>query len=182
VAWGLLFGHAAANTPVGPLDRIALGTAYSNRFPMTRRHRPSPSLRRVGSHIKPFGACSAFTTRCGLPARGAAERPFPSKAPAASLPPPPLRLLPAGANQLPGGDHTHGRPLPYHGAPTPPVPLSTRRKFLSTGSKTADFAGVTTRYTITVVVLAFFGGCRMAHPTAPGAKNHDRNPADAGVR
>jgi hypothetical protein len=30
--------------------------------------------------------------------------------------------------------------------------------------------------------LAFFGGCRMAHPTAPGAKNHDRNPADAGVR
>jgi hypothetical protein len=32
-----------------------------------------------------------------LPARGAADQPFPSKASAISLPPPPLRLLPAGA-------------------------------------------------------------------------------------
>src|SRR3954447_17053451 len=121
VASGLLFGHAAANTPVGPLDRIAHGTAYSTRFPLIQRRRPSPEVGRVGSHITAFGACSAFTTRCGLPARGAALRPFASKAPAASLPPPPLRLLPAGATQLPGGDFTHGRPAPYHGAPTSPV-------------------------------------------------------------
>ena len=114
-AWGFpcCSGHAAANTPVGPLGRVARGTAYSNRFPLTQRRRPSPELWRVGSHIIAFGACSAFTTRCGLSDRGAALRPFPSKAPAASSPPPPLRLLPAGAIQLPGGDYTHGRPAPY---------------------------------------------------------------------
>src|SRR4249920_3953599 len=39
----------------------------------------------------------------GLHARGVAERPFPSKAPTASLPPLPSRLLPGGANQFPGG-------------------------------------------------------------------------------
>jgi hypothetical protein len=33
-------------------------------------------------------------------------RPFPSEASAASLPPPPLRLLPGGANQFPGGTFT----------------------------------------------------------------------------
>jgi hypothetical protein len=131
VAWGLLFGHAAANTPVGPPDRIARGTAYSNRFPMTQRRRPSPEVWRVGSYITAFGACSAFTTRCGLSARGAAERPFPSKAPTASLPPPPLRLLPAGAIQLPGGDLTHGKPLPYHGAHTSSVTLERIRSGLS---------------------------------------------------
>ena len=36
-------------------------------------------------------------SRYGLPARGTAKRSFPSKAPAISLPPPPLRLLLAGA-------------------------------------------------------------------------------------
>ena len=91
-------------------------------LPMTQRRRPSPEVGRVGSHITAFGACSAFTTRCGLPARGATLWPFASVAPAASSPPPPLRLLPAGANQVPGGDRTHGRPLPYHGAHTPSVP------------------------------------------------------------
>jgi hypothetical protein len=61
-----------------------------------QRRRPSPEVWRVGSHITAFGACSAFTTRYGLPARGATLWPFASKAPATSLPPPPLRLLPAG--------------------------------------------------------------------------------------
>ena len=92
-------------------------------LPMTQRRRPSPEVWRVGSHITAFGACSAFTTRYGLPARGATLWPFPSKAPAVLLPPPPLRLLPAGAIQVPGGDRTHGRPLPYHGAHTSPLPL-----------------------------------------------------------
>jgi hypothetical protein len=40
-------------------------------------------------------------SRCGLPARGATLWPFASKAPAVSLPPPPLRLLPAGATAWP---------------------------------------------------------------------------------
>src|SRR3954464_11634989 len=64
-------------------------------------------------------------SRCGLSARGATLWPFASKAPAVSLPPPPLRLLPAGAIQLPGGDCTRGRPAPYHGAPTSIVTLAT---------------------------------------------------------
>ncbi len=37
--------------------------------------------------------------------RAAPRATFASKAPTASLPPPPLRLLPAGATQLPGGSH-----------------------------------------------------------------------------
>ena len=37
---------------------------------------------------------------------GPPKRSFTSKASTASLPPPPLRLLPAGANQLPGGSCT----------------------------------------------------------------------------
>jgi len=36
-------------------------------------------------------------------ARGVALRPFPSKAPTASSPPLPFRLLPGGAKQFPGG-------------------------------------------------------------------------------
>jgi hypothetical protein len=43
----------------------------------------------------------------GLAVRGAAVQPFTPKAPAVSLPPLPLRLLPAGATQLPGGNCTH---------------------------------------------------------------------------
>jgi hypothetical protein len=40
-------------------------------------------------------------------------RPFPSKAPTASLPPLPLRLLPGGANQFPGGSCTRWSPAPF---------------------------------------------------------------------
>src|SRR3954463_12855609 len=101
---------------------------------MAQRRRPSPCLWRVGSHITAFGACSAFTTRYGLPARGATLWPFPSKAPAISLPPPPLRLLPAGTTSCRVGiaptedprlttahidtrySHADGRPH----SPTPP--------------------------------------------------------------
>jgi hypothetical protein len=56
-----------------------------------QRRRPSPIYRRVGSHIKPFEACSVFTrvTACQLaaPLDGTCV----SEAPTASLPPPPLR-------------------------------------------------------------------------------------------
>jgi hypothetical protein len=37
---------------------------------LPQRWQPSPSLCRVGFHIKIFGACSAFTARCSLRARG----------------------------------------------------------------------------------------------------------------
>ena len=40
-------------------------------------------------------------------------RPFPSKAPTASLPPLPIRLLPGGANQFPGGSCTRWSPAPF---------------------------------------------------------------------
>jgi len=42
----------------------------------------------------------------GLHARRVTKRPSTSKAPTASLPPLPLRLLPGGANQFPGGSCT----------------------------------------------------------------------------
>ena len=65
--------------------------------------RPSPKPGRVGSCISLFEACSAFThvTACVL--AESPMRPSAPKASAASLPPPLLRLLPGGANQLRGG-------------------------------------------------------------------------------
>jgi hypothetical protein len=77
--------------PGGPLVRIALGSAYSNRYPAYQRLRPSPSLCWVGVHIGRFEACSTFTrvTACRF-AASPCDTCF-SKAPTASLPPPPLR-------------------------------------------------------------------------------------------
>ena len=42
-----------------------------------------------------------------LHTRGAAKRPFTSKALTTLLPPSPLRLLPGGTNQFPGGSISH---------------------------------------------------------------------------
>jgi hypothetical protein len=39
-----------------------------------QRRRPSPNDWRVGSHVKPFEACSVFTARYGLPTRCTARR------------------------------------------------------------------------------------------------------------
>jgi hypothetical protein len=79
--------HAVAITPVGPLGQIAHGTAYSTRFPVRQRRRPSPFMWRVGSHVNSFEACSAFTR---VPAWRLAAPPggtWVSKAPTVSLPP-----------------------------------------------------------------------------------------------
>ena len=61
-------------------------------------------------------ACSTFTrvTACRL--AESPSDPSVSKAPTVSFPPPPLRLLPAGATQVPGGICTHRRTTPLHGA------------------------------------------------------------------
>jgi hypothetical protein len=58
--------HAIANTPVGPLARVASRGRTLDCLCQGRR--PSPNNRRVGSHITAFEACSAFTrvTACGL--------------------------------------------------------------------------------------------------------------------
>src|SRR4029079_19175763 len=53
-----------------------------------------------------FRGLLSVHSRYGLHARRVAKRPFPSKAPTASLPPLSLRLLPGGANQFPGGSCT----------------------------------------------------------------------------
>src|SRR5215469_8842299 len=47
---------------------------------------------------------------------GRLKRPPTPEASAASLPPLLLRLLPGGANQIPGGIHSRCEPAPFHGA------------------------------------------------------------------
>src|SRR5262245_12614577 len=83
---------------------------------LSPQRRPSLDTRRVGSCVNRFEACSAFThvTACML--AKSPTRPSTPEAPTASFPPPPLRLLPGGANQLPGGTFTHSGPAPFHGA------------------------------------------------------------------
>jgi hypothetical protein len=77
--------HAVVNTPAGPRAGVARHVAW---------WQPSPFSRRVGPCVACFEACSTFTARYGLLARGVAKRPFPPKASTASLPPRSLRLLP----------------------------------------------------------------------------------------
>src|SRR5581483_7384629 len=66
-------------------------------LPGQRRQRPSPNVRGVGSRINHFEACSAFTRVTACLLAGLLIQPFASEASAVSLPPPPLRLLLAGA-------------------------------------------------------------------------------------
>ncbi len=77
------------------------------------QRRPSPNTRWVGSCINRFEACSAFThvTACML--AKSPTRPSTPEAPTASFPSPPLRLLPGGANQFPGGTFTRSEPAPF---------------------------------------------------------------------
>jgi len=70
---------------------------------LLHRRRPSPSERRVGICVRCFEACSVFTRITTYMLTEPLERLFASKASAASLPLPPLRLLPGGTNQFPGG-------------------------------------------------------------------------------
>jgi hypothetical protein len=68
---------------------------------------PSPStaafpVKKSGRLLQLFNVYSRY----GLHARRVAMRPSTPKAPTASLPPLPLRLLPGGANQFPGGSCT----------------------------------------------------------------------------
>jgi hypothetical protein len=78
----------------------------------------SPNSGRVSSCISLFEACSAFThvTACML-ARSP-MRPSTPKAPAASLPPPLLRLLPGGSNQFPDGFNSRCGPPPFTAHPS----------------------------------------------------------------
>jgi hypothetical protein len=77
------------------------------------QRRPSLITREVGSCINRFEACSTFThvTACML--AESPMRPSAPEAPTASFPSPPLRLLPGGANQFPGGTFTRSEPAPF---------------------------------------------------------------------
>jgi len=70
----------------------------------------------VGPRIVLFEVCSAFThvAACTLARSPIRDQLYP-KASAISLPPWPLRLLPAGAS-WPGGACTHWKAPPLHGA------------------------------------------------------------------
>ncbi len=83
---------------MGPLDAVAL---------LTQELRPSPNLRRVGSHITRFEACSAFTH---VPACMFAKSPmatlytegFGSFVASTTAP-----VASGWSDQLPGGSCTH---------------------------------------------------------------------------
>jgi hypothetical protein len=99
VASGLLCVHAVAITPAGSMELV--------------RQRPSPCNSKVGFCNCFFAACSAFTH---VMTRRVAMRPSTSKAPTASLPPLPIRLLPGGANQFPGRELHPLKSSAFHGA------------------------------------------------------------------
>src|SRR5450631_958337 len=71
------------------------GTAGCVHRSLPQRHWPSPKLWRVGSHVNRFEACSAFTHVTAHRFAESQYDPFAPKALAISLPPLPLRLLPA---------------------------------------------------------------------------------------
>ena len=71
------------------------------------RYQLCPKTQRVSFCIGRFEACSTFTHIATCMLTEPLKRPFASKAPAALLPPPPLRLLPGGTNQFPGGSTSH---------------------------------------------------------------------------
>jgi hypothetical protein len=74
-------------------------------------------VRKAGRLLhRPFRGLLSVHSRYGLHAHRVAMRPFSPKASAASLPPPLLRLLPGGTNQLPGGTSPRCGPAPFHGA------------------------------------------------------------------
>jgi hypothetical protein len=96
-AWGLPCCVASPCADI-PSPRPRWDRRWDRVAPLKNlRRRPSPRSCRVGSHIKCFRGLLSVHSRYGLPARGTAWRSFASKASAISLPPSPLRLLPAGA-------------------------------------------------------------------------------------
>jgi len=97
--------HAVATTPAGPMELI--------RSLLLHRLRPSPDYSWVSSCIISFVACSAFTHVTTYRLAKSPMRPSTPEAPAALLPPPPLRLLPGGAIQFPGGFISRCGPAPF---------------------------------------------------------------------
>jgi hypothetical protein len=116
-AWGLprCERSPSANMP-SPIPRW---DRRRDQFaPRTLRQRPSPQMGRVGSHNMWFRGLNGVHGCYGLPARRAArKRPSAPEASASSLPPSPLRLLPAGA-KVAGWDLHPRKIAAFRGAPT----------------------------------------------------------------
>ncbi len=91
--------HAVATTPTGPLDGVAR---------LVQQCQPSPFGRRVGSCIRLFEACSAFThvTACVL-AKSSEMTRCVEVLQQNSLPPSPAPTATGWSDQLPGGTCTH---------------------------------------------------------------------------
>src|SRR6516164_8094562 len=107
VASGPRCRHAVAITPAGPMNLFARTVPSASAFPEFQAGRLLRS---------PFRGLLSVHSRYGLHAHQVAMRPSSPEASAASSPPLLLRLLPSGANQLPGGTSTHCGPAPFHGA------------------------------------------------------------------
>ena len=101
---GPVFSQASSHlghvifSPVGPRAGVAL------RHP---RRQPSPYVRRVGSHITRFEACSAFThvpacVLAGLPKAALQIRGFGRLVTSTTAP-----MATGWSDQLPGGNYTH---------------------------------------------------------------------------
>src|SRR3954454_12303100 len=79
--------------------------------------RPSPYRWRVGSHVKPFEACSVFTTRYGLTTRCTAERYICLEGSDGFVTSTAAPIASGWSDQTwPGGTCTHWDAVPYHGA------------------------------------------------------------------
>ena len=101
--------HAVIHTPAG-MDRPWFRSYWSI-------HGGLPHVSGGSASALPFSR----PARCSLALRPdklaeSPKRPFTPEASAASLPQLPLRLLPGGANQFPGGTCTHCGLTPFHGA------------------------------------------------------------------
>ena len=103
----LNLGMNTAN-PVAFWALIARGTAYSNYFPFipSSGGLPHPDARSASTLVvsRPAQRSRRLRPACSL---HRLSDTFVSKAPTVSSLPPPLRKLPAGAIQLPGGSYTH---------------------------------------------------------------------------
>jgi len=86
------------------MNLFARTVASTSAFPFRKEGRPLHCLFRGLHGIYSITACMLAES----PAR-----PSTPEAPAASLPPQLLRLLPGGANQFPGGNFTHCWPAPF---------------------------------------------------------------------
>ena len=111
-----LVAHAitagASRVASGRLCMYAVAIPRQVRWSLFARTVPSTSaardIRQDGSCVTRFEACTAFTYVTAFMLAKSLKRPSTPKAPTASLSLPPLRLLPGGANQIPGGTFTHG--------------------------------------------------------------------------